>query len=189
MDSEQPSSTTSAAKVLKHYDVFPVKLSILEKQKYICPLCGGKILTTADAVLDHDHSTGIIRGTLHDYCNRSLGFIENMLEHNPIEDVTSRLIHYINYHKQNPSDVIHPRQSFVKRKKEKKNVKHPRLRLTEEEKSRYKLALETGPLAHPNPKKNTSREGSWNRTAKKFNVSYDRLLAYVNKSRPLSELD
>lgn len=186
---QQLSNTGNSATVIKHYDVFQTKLSILNKQNSICPLCGQAIIVATDAVLDHDHATGIIRGTLHDYCNRSLGFIENMLAHSTIEDVTDRLTRYINYHKQHPLDIIHPRHARVIREKRKKVVKHARLKLTEEEKIRYKAALAEGALAHPNPKRNTSREGSWARTAKKFNLSYDRLLAYVNNSRPLSELD
>lgn len=144
------------------------------------------------AVLDHDHETGLIRSALHDDCNKSLGFIERRIKDGvSVEEITVRIVDYINYHRDNPSELVHPRQTKLRREQErrKKKVKIPRLLLTETEKVNFKLALSEGALPHPNPKKNTSREGSWNRTAKKYGLPYDRLLAYVNGLRPLSELE
>lgn len=61
---------------LNHSDVKDVRLQLLEEQQSICPLCGTKI-EVCDAVLDHDHDTGLIRGVLHNICNA----IEGVLKH------------------------------------------------------------------------------------------------------------
>lgn len=48
----------------------------LEAQGGKCALCR-TACTLAEAVADHDHKTGIIRGVLHRGCNAMLGHIEN----------------------------------------------------------------------------------------------------------------
>lgn len=58
-------------------------LKILENQNNVCPICGsdkwdppGKTLLSPN--IDHDHSTGEVRGILHNWCNRiPLPFVEN----------------------------------------------------------------------------------------------------------------
>ena len=54
-------------------------LQLFEQQKSRCAICGRqqKLLSKALAV-DHNHKTGQIRGLLCDYCNRMLGFLENV---------------------------------------------------------------------------------------------------------------
>lgn len=49
---------------------------LLVEQFHLCPLCG-LVIQREDAVLDHCHSTGHIRGVLHSGCNALLGKIEN----------------------------------------------------------------------------------------------------------------
>ena len=157
----------------------------------MCPLCGQKFKDETDAVLDHDHGTGFICGALHDSCNRHLGFIEGVAKYSSVDEVADRVVKYVRWHKDSPSNTVHPRHENLRKKLADPNkvVKIPRLLLTPEEKLRFKTALNEGALPHPNPKKKTSREGSWNRTAKKYNIQYDRLLAYVNRQRPLTELE
>jgi hypothetical protein len=41
-----------------------------------CALCGEHV-APGEAVADHDHTTGVIRGVLHRGCNAMLGHIEN----------------------------------------------------------------------------------------------------------------
>lgn len=51
----------------------------LKEQGGICPLCRKPIDTTikGEAVVDHDHDTGLIRGVLHRSCNAAEGKIAN----------------------------------------------------------------------------------------------------------------
>lgn len=48
----------------------------LAKQGNKCAICGLP-LATADAVGDHDHDTGNMRGVVHRSCNALLGKVEN----------------------------------------------------------------------------------------------------------------
>lgn len=54
----------------------PVRDKIRADQKGLCALCGLPCSVT-DAVLDHCHKHGFIRGTLHRSCNSLLGVLEN----------------------------------------------------------------------------------------------------------------
>lgn len=49
--------------------------ALLEKQRGACALCGGIM---ERPVVDHDHSTGIVRGILCHPCNIKLPAIEDM---------------------------------------------------------------------------------------------------------------
>ena len=48
----------------------------LEEQGGLCALCG-EACDITEAVADHDHVTGQLRGVLHRGCNAMLGHIEN----------------------------------------------------------------------------------------------------------------
>lgn len=48
--------------------------AILEKQRGLCGLCGGPM---ARPVIDHDHSTGNVRGILCHHCNIKLPIVED----------------------------------------------------------------------------------------------------------------
>ena len=48
-----------------------LKLELLEKQGFICPITGYR-LTMSNAALDHDHETGQIRGAIFGGANRML---------------------------------------------------------------------------------------------------------------------
>lgn len=52
------------------------RANLLIQQGNKCALCGQALLPK-EAVLDHDHKTGHIRGVLHRGCNTALGRIEN----------------------------------------------------------------------------------------------------------------
>lgn len=62
----------------------PYREALLAEQDGVCPLCREKI--QGDAALDHDHTTGLIRGTLHRGCNALLGNIENNRARNNLRD-------------------------------------------------------------------------------------------------------
>jgi hypothetical protein len=52
-----------------------VGLKLLHDQGGVCPLCGQPIDVTkkGEIVIDHDHTTGLIRGALHRSCNSGEG--------------------------------------------------------------------------------------------------------------------
>jgi hypothetical protein len=63
---------------LKRDEVPEYRTKLLEEQQGICPLCEKRI-KLRDQALDHDHSTGHCRATLHSSCNVLLGKIENFI--------------------------------------------------------------------------------------------------------------
>lgn len=58
-----------------------VKLELMKRQNYICPLCKRKLLAKeiSKVALDHCHDTGYIRGVLHMRCNRAEGAVKTAL--------------------------------------------------------------------------------------------------------------
>jgi hypothetical protein len=61
---------------LKQREIKEWREKLVAQQFHLCPLCGLK-LNKEDAVLDHCHKTGLIRGALHSGCNAMLGKLEN----------------------------------------------------------------------------------------------------------------
>ena len=60
---------------MKTSEVKAFREKLLLEQQNICALCRTPI--TKNACLDHDHSSGKVRGVLHHGCNTFLGFLEN----------------------------------------------------------------------------------------------------------------
>lgn len=61
---------------LKQSEIAPTREFMLALQTGNCRLC--KLpLPASKAVLDHDHSTGAVRDTIHAGCNSLLGKVEN----------------------------------------------------------------------------------------------------------------
>ena len=63
---------------IKQSDVAALRKSLLRAQFNRCALCDG-LLDASEAALDHDHSTGRVRGVIHRDCNILLGKIENFV--------------------------------------------------------------------------------------------------------------
>jgi hypothetical protein len=126
---------------------------------------------------------------MHDRCNRALGFIEWSLQHIEARTFFDNIIEFLESHKASPSKMIHPRHKQVTRESVKRQCRLPRTKLSEQEKALYKKALEMGPMAHPQPKKNTNPLGSWRRTAETLGINHGRLLCYVAGERSLLELE
>lgn len=61
---------------LKTRELAEYRRILLERQGGRCALCKGEC-SIGEAVVDHDHKTGEIRGVLHRGCNAMLGHIEN----------------------------------------------------------------------------------------------------------------
>lgn len=68
---------------LKYKEVAPLRSQLLEKQQGCCALCTEPV--QEDAVLDHCHKTGQIRGVLHRGCNSLLGKIENNMPRSRVD--------------------------------------------------------------------------------------------------------
>lgn len=61
---------------LKASEVPAFRATALEQQGGRCLLCG-ECIESSEAVLDHDHKSGHVRGVLHSGCNAMLGHVEN----------------------------------------------------------------------------------------------------------------
>lgn len=72
-------------KKLKASEVAEYRATALEEQGGHCMLCCDRV-ASEDAVLDHDHKTGHVRGVLHRGCNAMLGHIENNRARNMLKD-------------------------------------------------------------------------------------------------------
>lgn len=79
-------------------------------QKGHCALCGlpGVI---KDPVLDHCHTTGAVRGTLHRSCNSLLGKVENNAARFGVKDLSAfchGTARYLQIYKTNITGLLHP---------------------------------------------------------------------------------
>lgn len=128
---------------LKYTEVKSYRAQQLERQDSCCALCGEKIID--DAVLDHDHKTGLVRQVLHRGCNALLGKIENnMLRNRMTKERLStwaeKLIEYITV---THTDVTHPTHKTAEDRKiaarkriaRKRNAKTTSKRITNKKKS------------------------------------------------------
>lgn len=68
---------------LKTTEVKKFREDLLQKQNNLCKLCNREV-DPKDAVLDHNHATGEVRGVLHRGCNAFEGKITNNLLRNKI---------------------------------------------------------------------------------------------------------
>ena len=94
---------------LKHSEIRDWRIRQLGTQDYFCALCHDSIEPT-EAVLGHDHMTGLLRQVLHRGCNSMLGKIENAMPRSRVsverlEVIAGRLIEYI---KTQHTEVLHP---------------------------------------------------------------------------------
>jgi hypothetical protein len=115
---------------LKTSEIRDYRLKTLTQQGHNCALCS-EVVATAEAVLDHDHRTGYVRGVLHRGCNSLLGKIENSLTMNRItperlKNILDNLQFYTNQH----HAVLHPtyRTAEEKKSRAKKRAKLRRQR-------------------------------------------------------------
>jgi len=109
-------------KQLKNSEVKNFREEMLLEQNNICPLCEQHI-NKNDACLDHDHTTGEIRGVLHSNCNSLEGVIKSRFTRSGVHKLTD-LITYLNnlivYLQKEHHKVLHP-SNIPKPKKLKKS--------------------------------------------------------------------
>lgn len=95
----------------------------LALQNNCCDLCGEEVVD--DAVLDHDHKTGLIRKVLHRGCNSMLGKVENNMARSRMDIYRLRAWaeNLVDYIQTVHTDIVHPTHTRVKRKPKRKGVR------------------------------------------------------------------
>lgn len=103
---------------LKHSEIKPYREQILEEQNHMCGLCG-EYVEDSEAVLDHNHSNGLIRKVLHRGCNALLGKIENNMKRNRVDIMRLELIcsNLASYIGSDWTALIHPTHKTEEEKK------------------------------------------------------------------------
>ncbi len=113
------------ARRLKQSEVASVRASLLIKQGGRCELCSLP-LAARDAVLDHDHHTGVCRGAIHRGCNSLLGKVENNAARYGAREL-SAFLHgaagYLKAHEVDCTGLLHPTFKTDDEKREKRNKK------------------------------------------------------------------
>lgn len=104
----------------------------LALQGGVCALCGESV-KDGEAVADHDHATGVIRGVLHRGCNAMLGHIENNRPRHKLTSVArlskfmSGVVEYL-YRKRPDDTPLYPSHRSTDEKRELRNKRARRAR-------------------------------------------------------------
>jgi hypothetical protein len=113
---------------LKNAQVAPVRMQMRAQQKCLCALC--KMPLAADqAVLDHCHRHGALRGALHRSCNALLGVLENNRARYGLGDDTqfyaflNNAAEYLARHEFPQTKFLHPTFLTEDEKRLKRNAK------------------------------------------------------------------
>jgi hypothetical protein len=96
---------------LKASDVAPTRERLLIEQRGVCALCKLPVKLGVDDVLDHCHTTGAVRATLHRGCNALLGKVENNYKRYGVRNLGAFLNNansYLQKHETNQTGLIHP---------------------------------------------------------------------------------
>ncbi|UVD33000.1 endonuclease [Acinetobacter phage vB_Ab4_Hep4-M] len=114
----------------------PIAMKLYKEQGEKCLLCHKPIDFTkmgrdSDYAVDHDHVTGLIRGTLHRSCNAGEGKVINAVgswgskskEHAAIREWLHNLLNYYAYCDAHPTTMIYPSHKTADEKKEAQRVK------------------------------------------------------------------
>ena len=117
--------------------VRPYLLRLLKEQDGKCPLCGKPIDVTikGEAVLDHDHDTGQVRGVLHRSCNAAEGKVANAagrwgaksMDYAAILPWLEGMLKYL---KQPAKDILYPTFQTEEEKRLARNAKERKARAT-----------------------------------------------------------
>ena len=88
-----------------------------------CAICK---LPLSKEVLDHDHSTGAVRATLHSGCNALLGKVENNYKRYGVVNLAAFLngvAAYLQRHVTNQTGLLHSTHRTEDERREKRNAK------------------------------------------------------------------
>ena len=110
---------------LKASEVASTREQMLVNQGGRCALC--KLpLPLGQAVLDHDHATGIVRGVLHRGCNSLLGKVENNHRRYGVRSLDAFLAGtaaYLGNHITDRTGLLHPTHKTEEEKRVARNAK------------------------------------------------------------------
>jgi hypothetical protein len=104
----------------------------LAAQGGACALCGESV-SDGEAVTDHDHTTGVVRGVLHRGCNAMLGHIENNRARHKLTNVArlskfmAASVEYL-YRKRPDDTPLYPSHRTTDEKRELRNKRARRAR-------------------------------------------------------------
>ena len=120
---------------LTYSAVAPTREQLLADQGGKCALCGLPC-SSDEAVLDHDHDTGAIRGALHRGCNALLGKVENNHKRYGVKSLPAFLggaTAYLQRHRENRTGLLHPTHKTDEEKRLARNAKARKRRATKKE--------------------------------------------------------
>lgn len=110
---------------IKTVEVAKVRERLRLEQGCRCGLCKLPV-GDGDAVLDHDHSTGAIRATLHRSCNALLGKVENNYRRYGVSNLAAwaqGMPAYLQQHAVNRTGLLHPTHKTADEKRVARNAK------------------------------------------------------------------
>lgn len=115
------------ARKLKASEVIPLRIIIAGRQNHTCPVCQRKFSKSVVGCLDHNHTTGYIRGVLCRACNRLEGQVKNRVamaggKDDP-EGYIERLAAYWLDHKVPKVRYLHPTYQTEAEKRLARNAK------------------------------------------------------------------
>lgn len=126
-------------KKLKSKQVAPLREELLARQRSICLICGEKI-HEGEAVLDHDHDTGFVRGVLHRNCNQIEGRVKSWCKRNgkgvDFRTVLRNILLY--WDKDYSGNPVHPTHKTEKEKEISRLKKRMSKLKTDSAKKKYK---------------------------------------------------
>lgn len=112
-------------KKLKTTEVATTRTALLVSQAGRCNLCQLPC-SPSQAVLDHDHLTGIVRAVLHRGCNALLGKVENNHKRYGVPQLSAFLhgcASYLQRHETDRTGLLHPTHLTEDEKRLKRNKK------------------------------------------------------------------
>jgi len=104
-----------------------VRKQLLVKQGNVCAICGCRFTRTDGPVVDHDHSTGVLRGVIHRSCNMAEGKVKVKANrgHKGVEAYAFLigLGVYLEKHRRAQTQLIHPSHMTPNQKRLERNRK------------------------------------------------------------------
>ena len=117
----------SMARQLRPSEVKSVCDQLVKRQGNVCAVCSQKFTPRDKAVLEHCHTTGFIRGALHNSCNGAEGRVKSKahLGHKGVaaDDYIIGLGVYLLRHKTPQFNLIHPTHMTEDQKRLQRNAK------------------------------------------------------------------